>query len=276
MILSPPARTIAALGALLERETGQRLTESRRWRIETSLRPLMRDEGLATLDALVDAIGRDASGRLRDATIDAMLNHESLFFRDPGVFHSIEHRLLPELHARKTDRTLRIWSAGCSIGQEAYSIAMILKRMGSLWDGWRVSILATDVSPLAIAKARGGLFAQMDMQRGLPINELLRWFVPDGTDWRIHDDLRALVRFQTDNLLDPRHATGPFDLILCRNVLLYFPEAQRRQGWAQLARSARPGGYLILGAGEILGGQQAAFQSCRDMSCVYRAAERPR
>jgi len=273
MMLAPPARAVAALGRLLEQETGQQLAESRRWRIETSLRPLMRDHGIATLDGLLDAIEHDPTGMLRTATLDAMLNHESFFFRDIAVFRAIETRVLPHLHASAPERQLRIWSAGCSTGQEAYSIAMILKRMGAMWDGWRISILATDVSPIAIDKARTGIFPQMDMQRGLPINELLRWFTPHGRDWRISDELRQMIGFRADNLLAPQNVSGPFDLVLCRNVLFYFPEAQRRQAELELARRTRAGGFLLLGAGEMLGSRQAGFVSCRDMSCIYAATD---
>lgn len=271
MMLAPPARAVAMLGRLLEQETGQQLSESRRWRIETSLRPLMRECGLASLDALAEAIACDASGALRAAAVDAMLNHESFFFRDLAVFRMLEQHVLPRLHAGGGDRTLRIWSAGCAGGQEAYSIAMILKRMGALWEGWRIAIVATDVSPLAIERARAGLFSQMDMQRGLPINELLRWFEPEGKDWRVSAELRRMIDFQADHLLAPRAVSGAFDLILCRNVLLYFSEAQRAQVARELARRARAGAFLVLGAGETLVGQQAGFASCRDMSCIYTA-----
>jgi len=272
MMLAPPARAVGMLSHLLEQETGQQLSESRRWRIETSLRPLMRECGLASLDALAEAIAGDASGALRATAVDAMLNHESFFFRDLAVFRMLERRVLPHLHAGgAADRTLRIWSAGCAGGQEAYSIAMILKRMGALWEGWRIAILATDVSPLAIERARAGLFSQMDMQRGLPINELLRWFEPEGRDWRVREPLRRMIDFQADHLLAPRAVTGAFDLILCRNVLLYFSEAQRAQAARELARRARPGAFLVLGAGETLVGQQGGFASCRDMSCIYTA-----
>ncbi len=147
-------------------------------------------------------LGRAPAGPLFDQTIDLMLNHESSFFRDLTVFQSLETAILPEIRERNaSERRLRIWCAGCSTGKEAYSIAMALKHMGSLWDGWRISILGTDVSPIAIEEAKRGRYSQMEMQRGLAINDLLRWFTPAGEHWQIKDEIREMVHFQTDNLL---------------------------------------------------------------------------
>jgi len=274
MMMPPPGRAIHRLGELLSHHTGQALSESRRWRIETSLRPLMRERNLPSLDALVEALDRDTGGALLAQTIDAMLNHESSFFRDAAVFQAIEQKVLPALRAQSSEKVLRIWCAGCSTGQEAYSLAMLIKRMAPAWDGWRISIHATDVSPLAIERARSGRFAQIDMQRGLPINDLLRWFRPVGDDWQIADEIREMVRFQIDNLLEPRKLSGPYDLILCRNVLFYFPEDKRRAACDQIARYARQGSHLVLGAGEMLTGGNNPFSNCRALSCVY-IAEQP-
>ena len=274
MMMAPPSRAIQRLGDLLAHHTGQTLSESRRWRIETSLRPLMRERGLVSLDGLVAAIERDPGGTLMTETIDAMLNHESSFYRDFAVFKAIEQTALPSLQAQARDKTLRIWCAGCSTGQEAYSLAMMLKRMKPAWDGWRVTIVATDVSELAIEKARRGRYPQMDMQRGLQINDLLRWFRPAGDDWQIADEIRDMISFQTDNVLEPRKVSGVFDLILCRNMLFYFPEDMRRKACDTLARHARPGTYLVLGAGEMLAGGNSPFANCRELSCIY-VADKP-
>jgi len=269
MIVGGQLRAAEALARLLEKHTGQQLTESRRWRIETSLRPLLRDHGFASLDMLVAALGRNPSGPLLDQTIDLMLNHESSFFRDLAVFQSLENHILPALHDRNGEKRLRIWCAGCSTGKEAYSVAMMLKRMGALWDGWRISILATDVSAVAIETAKRGRYTQMEMQRGLGINDLLRWFSPVGSDWQIGDELRDMVSFHTDNLLEPRIVSGDFDLILCRNVLFYFPDDKRQRAYDQIGRHARCGTYLVLGAGETMVGQGSCFTACRDHRCIY-------
>ncbi|MBO9574311.1 MAG: protein-glutamate O-methyltransferase CheR [Sphingobium sp.] len=262
-------RAVDTLARLLEKHTGQQLTEARRWRVETSLRPLLRTNGLHSMDELVHVLGRAPSGPLFEQVIDLMLNHESSFFRDLNVFQSLEEAILPKIREAATEKRLRIWCAGCSTGKEAYSVAMALKHMGDVWDGWRISILGTDVSPLAIEEARRGRYTQMEMQRGLGINDLLRWFTPDGDHWQIRDEIREMVSFHADNLLSPRAVSGEFDLILCRNVLFYFPEDKRRLATAEITRHAHAGTYLVLGAGETMVGQGSCFTPCRDHRCVY-------
>jgi chemotaxis protein methyltransferase CheR len=268
------SRAVDTLARLLEKHTGQSLSEARRWRVETSLRPLLRNHGLRSLDDLVGELGRAPAGPLFDQTIDLMLNHESSFFRDLAVFQSIETAILPEIHARNSaEKRLRIWCAGCASGKEAYSIAMTLKHMGDAWDGWRISILGTDVSPIAIEEAKRGRYAQMEMQRGLAINDLLRWFTPAGEHWQIRDEIRDMVTFQTDNLLVPRAVSGEFDLILCRNVLFYFQDEKRHAAFTQLIRHARRHSYLILGAGETLVGHETCFTPCPKHGCIYERSE---
>jgi chemotaxis protein methyltransferase CheR len=268
-------RAVDTLARLLEEHTGQHLSEARRWRVETSLRPLLRTHGLASIDALVQILGRKPGGTLFNQTLDLMLNHESSFFRDLNVFQSLENAILPQLHANATDKRLRIWCAGCSTGKEVYSLAIMLRNMGELWDGWRISIIGTDISPIAIEEARQGRYSQMQMQRGLGVNDLLRWFVPCGDQWQVKDEIRELVSFHTDNLLEPRAVSGEYDLILCRNVLFYFPEEKRKIASAHLATYARNGSYLVLGAGETLVGHDSCFSPCRDHRCIY-VAKMPR
>lgn len=259
------------LADLLSAETGQTLSEARRWRVEILLRPILRDFGCSTLNDLLGAIERDPDGLLKSATIDAMLNHESSFFRDLSVFQTIENVIFPQLVEQASEPTLRIWSVGCSTGQEAYSLAMMAKRSPVL-EGWRVSILATDVSALAIEKAKRGRFSQMDMQRGLPINDLLRWFEPVGAEWSIAAEIRKMITFRTDNVLRADRVAGPFDLILCRNVLFYFPKDLRLEACQQIASRARSGAVLVLGAGEMLPAG-AGFSTCRDTSGIYIRSE---
>lgn len=269
-MMSGPSRAVDRLGLILSQNTGQALTESRRWRIESSLRALLRERSLCSLDALVSEIERDPRGPLMAMTLDAMLNHESSFFRDIAVFEALEQHVLPRIRENAArEKTIRIWCAGASTGQEAYSLAMLFKRMGPAWDGWRIFIQATDVSAVAIEKAQRGRFSQMDMQRGLPINDLLRWFTPAGDEWQLADEIRDMVTFNTDNLLEPRRVSGMFDLIFCRNVLFYFPTDKKQQACAQIARFSRPGTYLVLGAGEMLTGLESRFVNCLEASCVY-------
>lgn len=274
MTATTEAGAINKLADLLNSETGQTLSEARRWRIDTLLRPILRDWGCKSLDDLLCAIEREPNGPVKAATIDAMLNHESSFFRDISVFQTLENVIIPRLVEQASEQALRIWSVGCSTGQEAYSLAMMVKR-SPLLEGWRLSIQATDVSALAIEKAKQGRFSQMDVQRGLPINELLRWFVPVGSEWRVVDELREMITFRADNVLRPDRVTGPFDLILCRNVLFYFPKHHRLEACEQIASKARSGAVLVLGAGEMLPGD-TSFAACRATSGIYIKQERGR
>lgn len=267
--------TIRAVADFFEKRTGQHLGESRLWRIETSLRDVMRSFDLPDLPALLSALERDRNGAVADATIHSITNHESSFFRDLKVFDVLEKQILPHLNATLPERLLRIWCAGCSTGQEVYSLAILLKRQEAMWKDWRVSIMGTDVSPFSIARAHSGVFRQMDVQRGLPIADLLRWFEPADDQWRITQDLRTATSFKVDNLLDPRAVSGKFDLILCRNVLLYFTPELRAHALDRIARFARPDTMLILGAGETTIGASAMFIPSIDFKGAYQPAPLP-
>ncbi|AUW59143.1 protein-glutamate O-methyltransferase [Sphingobium sp. SCG-1] len=257
------------LASLLESRTGQILSENRMWRIETALKPVLRANGLEDLEALVRRLLSSAERQLSDDVVNALLNNESSFFRDLQMFQMINREILPHIRANRSDKVVRIWCAGCSTGQEAYSLALQFRKDAETWKGWRISILATDISTSAITRAQSGIFSQIDVQRGLPINDLLTWFEPAGDDWKINEDLRRMVDFRTDNLLDPRIPGGHFDLILCRNVLLYFSLEMRRKVFDQLARYSRPGTFLLLGAGETVIGQTDEFVSSRDFRGSY-------
>lgn len=247
------------LSGLLEARTGQILSEGRAWRMETALRPVLRDHGLADTDALASRLLSRTDGALERSVIDALLNNESSFFRDFQLFDMINRQILPHIHADRTDRTIRIWSAGCSTGQEAYSLAIQLRNDWQRWNGWRIEILATDVSSAAIEQAQAGVFSQMDVQRGLSVGDLIKWFEPHGDDWRASPELRRMIDFRQDNLFDPSAATGQYDLLLCRNVLLYFTAERRQVVLRLLARHSHERSILLLGAGETVIGQGDDF-----------------
>ena len=252
---------IRILAQLLETRTGQQLAPGRHWLLGTALKALMRERGIATLDGLVAAIVSGREPELSDAVVDALLNKETFFFRDRGTFDSLLGGALPRLvAARESEKRLRIWCAGCSTGQEAYSIAIALAEQQQRLKDWRIDILATDVSPAAVARAREGTYSQFEVQRGLPVVQMIRWFEEAGGQrWRIADRIRTAVRFQVHNLLSPPPGLPGWDIILCRNVLLYFPEARRRAVFATLADAAAPDACLMLGAGETIIGQTDAF-----------------
>ena len=261
------------LAGLLEARTGQQLTMSRRWRIETALSALLRERGIPTLDELITILVMGREPSLATQVVEALLNNETYFFRDRTPFDLLAKAALPKLmQRRQSTKRLRIWSAGCSTGQEAYSLAMMFADSPAKWDGWTIDITATDVSEAAIARARAGFYTQFEIQRGLPVSAMLRWFDQVGEDWRVRRPLARYLRFRQHNLLTPQ--TGMFDLILCRNVLLYFSPETRRQAFERLAAALVADGYLMLGAGETVIGQTDAFISAPELRGLYRRAVR--
>jgi len=256
------------LSALLEARTGQQLSFSRSWRIEASLKPLMRELGIDTLDALVRQLTSGTNKELTARTVDALLNNESSFFRDTAVFETLDREVLERLRtSRRATRRLRIWSAACSTGQEAYSLAMLFRDAGSRWAGWTIELHATDVSTSAVARARQGRYSQFEIQRGLPVRTMLRWFEQIGEEWQVDAALRRDVRFATHNLLEP--VPGCYDLILCRNVLMYFALPQRTAVLERLSDALGPDGLLVLGAGETVIGQTDRFATDASFRGIY-------
>ncbi|MBO9375978.1 protein-glutamate O-methyltransferase CheR [Sphingomonas histidinilytica] len=271
MEVSP--RAAMAIARLFEQATGQTLSQDRFWRIGTTLMPFCRARGIDSFDQLALTLERSADRELSLDMIDALLNNETSFFRDAGVFAQIGQALLPRLAAaRQRERRLRIWSAACSTGQEAYSLAMLFAEQGDRWAGWRIDIVGSDISRSAVEQARSGLYTQFEVQRGLPIRQLIAWFDPVlDQGWRVKPQLAAYVAFQRHNLLGPPPAGGRFDLILCRNALLYFSPERRHQMLEGLALAIAPDGGLLLGAGETVQGS-ARFVADAELPMVYRPA----
>ncbi len=259
------------LAGLLEVRTGQQLTMSRRWRIETALKSLMRERGIDSLDRLIATLVAGNQPSLSDQVVEALLNNETYFFRDRAPFEQLLNAVLPRLQRiRQKDKMLSIWCAGCSTGQEVYSLAMSFAEDRTRWDGWRIDLLGTDVSRSAIDQARDGLYSQFEVQRGLQVTQMMRWFAEEeGYNWRVSPQLRDAVRFQVHSLVEPPPSPGRFDLILCRNVLLYFSPETRRTVFVRLAEASRPHTVLMLGAGETVIGHSGDFVSDPDQRGLY-------
>ena len=265
------ASTLSLLGKMLESRTGQQLAVGRQWRVESVLRPVARSLGLSTVDALASRIRNCNDQVLEARVVEALLNNETSFFRDPSVLNVLTGPALDHMRAaRQRTRKLRLWSAGCSTGQEAYSLAIMLSETPARWNGWSISIAATDISAAAIARAKAGRYSQFEVQRGLPVRSMLKWFEQDGDEWIVDDGLRRMVRFAQHNLLNP--APGEFDIILCRNVLMYFAAPIRRAVFERLREALAPGGLLLLGAGETAGGQTKAFALHSELRGLYEHA----
>jgi len=241
------------LAGLLEARTGQQLTMNRRWRIETALSALLRERGIATLDELITILVMGREPGLSQQVVEALLNNETYFFRDRTPFDTLARHAIPELaKMRDKSRRIRIWSAGCSTGQEVYSIAMLFAEEPEKWHGWTIDILGSDVSTACIDRARSGVYSQFEVQRGLGINQMIRWFEETGDGWRAIEPLRKPVRFQVHNLLEPAPHPGGFDVVLCRNVLLYLNPEKKALAFERLAGSMAEDGWLMLGAGETV------------------------
>ena len=262
------------LAGLLEARTGQQLTMSRRWRIETALSSLLRTRGIATLDELITILVMGREPALANLVVEALLNNETYFFRDRQPFDLLSNTFLPALTKLRGDKKhLKIWSAGCSTGQEPYSLAMLFAEEAPKWHGWTIDILGTDVSGAMVDRARAGVYTQFEVQRGLGITQMIRWFSESDEGWRAAEALRRQVRFQVHNILETPPHPGQFDIILCRNVLLYLSPEKRTAAFERLASAVAPDGALMLGAGETVIGQTTRFAADRETRGLYRLVE---
>ena len=265
------------LAGLLEAKTGQQLTMSRRWRIETALSTLLRERGIGTLDELITILVMGKEPGLSSQVVEALLNNETYFFRDRTPFDTLARHALPELAVKRAGKKrLRIWSAGCSTGQEVYSLSMLFAEEPQKWQGWTIDILGTDVSSCVIDRARTGVYSQFEVQRGLAITQTVRWFEEASEGWRIAESLRRNVRFQTHNLLEAPPSPGSFDIVLCRNVLLYLCSEKKALAFDRLASAMAPDGYFMLGAGETVIGQTQKLSSDAKARGLYRLDNRDR
>jgi len=259
------------LAGLLEARTGQQLTMSRRWRIETALSSLLRERGIATLDELITILVMGKEPSLSQQVVEALLNNETYFFRDRGPFDVLQRHALPELAKRReSSKRLRIWSAGCSTGQEVYSLAMLFAEAPEQWRGWTIDILGTDVSNSCVDRARGGVFSQFEIQRGLGINQMIKWFEEVADGWRAVEPLRKPVRFQVHNILEPAPHPGDFDVVLCRNVLLYLSPEKKALAFERIAGAMAQDGWLMLGAGETVIGNTNKLGADANVRGLYR------
>lgn len=259
---------------LLAEHTGQHLTESRRWRVSTALAGIFREHGISNVDQLVCLLEGQKSSSERKAlsqqVVEALLNNETYFFRDKPTFDQLPGIILPDLARKRADiRRISIWCAGCSTGQEVQSIAMAFADSPERWHGWTIDILGTDVSARAIKAARSGVYSQFEVQRGLGVIEMLRHFDETSEGWQVKDDTRKVTRFQQHNVLQEPPARQRFDLILCRNVLLYFDQPTRERAFKRLASALNDDGFLMLGAGETVVGQTDAFVPSHDRPSLY-------
>jgi chemotaxis protein methyltransferase CheR len=258
------------LRKLLRERSGLVLSADKKYLVESRLLPVARRAGLADLAGLVQRLRSPNSEPLAAQVVEAMTTNESFFFRDKIPFEHFRDTIMPELiAARASRRRIRIWCAAASTGQEPYSLAMSLKEMGDRISGWRIEIIATDISNEVLEKARAGIYNQFEVQRGLPITLLLKYFTQIGDNWQIAASIRAMVQFRPLNLIGDFNHLGVFDVVFCRNVLLYFDRQTKNRVLDRLARVTERDGYLVLGAAETVVGLTDCFKPIPESRGLY-------
>ena len=254
----------------LKARSGLVLSADKQYLVESRLLPVARKAGLANLGELVTALKLAQDPALMTAIVEAMTTNESFFFRDKMPFEHFRLTIMPALlAARRHTRTIRIWCAAAATGQEPYSLAMCLKEIEAEIAGWRIELLATDLSGEVLEKARAGLYTQFEVQRGLPIQLLIKHFSQTGDLWQIAANIRAMVRYRQLNLLADFTQVGTFDLVFCRNVLIYFDQETKTDVLNRLARVTAGDGYLVLGAAETVVGLTDRFKMVTDKRGLY-------
>jgi chemotaxis protein methyltransferase CheR len=256
------------LRKILKERSGLDLSADKQYLVESRLIPLARRVGLPGIAELVQKI-KAGNEALTSDVVEAMTTNETFFFRDKIPFDHLREAILPALvKARASRRALRIWCAASSTGQEPYSIAMCVKEFAAL-AGWRVEIVATDLSQAVLEKSKAGIFSQFEVQRGLPIQMLVKYFTQTGELWQLKADIRAMVQHRQLNLLQDFSHLGTFDVVFCRNVLIYFDQDAKVGIFDRLARMLEPDGVLALGAAESVVGISDAFKPYPERRGLY-------
>lgn len=235
------------VSGMLKQRSGLVLGPDKLYLLESRLTPLARRRGLASVDELIAALKKGGAEQLKREVTEAMTTNETSFFRDLKPFEQFRDFILPEMMQRRASKKiLRIWSAAASTGQEAYTLAIIVREMEAKLRGWRIEILATDLAGEVLEKAKAGIYSQFEVQRGMPIQLLVKYFEQHGEMWHIDSSLKAMVKFRQHNLLDRPTGFGTFDVVFCRNVLIYFDQETKRQVFEHLYEVTAEDGYLCL------------------------------
>ena len=261
---------------LLKEKSGLALTADKSYLLESRLTPVAKEFNYDSIDAMGDALMAFPDPKMLEAIIDAMTTNETFFFRDNTPFDNFKECVLPYMKEHRANlRKMRIWCAAASSGQEPYSLAMILKEQAADFATWMLDIVGTDISADILDQARKGLYSQFEVQRGLPIQLLMSYFTQTDDGWQISDDIKSMVKYELFNLLDDPARHGIFDVIFCRNVLIYFDEATKTEVFAKLAKQLAPDGFLFLGGAETIIGLTEEFKPMPGRRGVYVKADSP-
>ena len=258
------------LRKLLKERSGLTLSADKQYLVESRLLPVARKAGADGLGGLVQQLKAPGAEPLIVQVVEAMTTNESFFFRDKIPFEHFRNVIMPAmLAARAPQRQIRIWCAAASTGQEPYSLAICLKEMASQVAGWRIEILGTDLSTEVLEKAKSGIYSQFEVQRGLPIQMLVKYFAQVGELWQVTPEVRAMVQYKSLNLLHNFSQLGMFDVVFCRNVLIYFDQETKIDVFERLGKVLQPDGYLVLGAAETVVGLTDTFRPLTEQRGLY-------
>lgn len=259
------------LADLLKKRSGLALGEDKAYLIESRLTPIARAQGVHDIAQLCTLLRTKPTEDLLVEITEAMTTNESSFFRDIKPYETLRSMIFPMIMSKNTSKTMRIWSAACSTGQEPYTIAMCINEDSLKMPGWTFDIIGTDLALKVVEKAKTGIYSQFEAQRGLPIQMLVKYFtsLPD-TSWQLKDNIRSMVQFKTANLLEEYGMLGKFDIIFCRNVLIYFDDATKAQITEKMARALPPHGILIIGSTESLVDPTGKFEALDGFRGAYK------
>ncbi|MGX1097288.1 chemotaxis protein methyltransferase CheR [Amorphus sp. MBR-141] len=259
------------LQRFLKSRSGLSLSAEKHYLLESRLMPVARSVGCGSLSELAQLLRRPGQDAAGERVVDAMTTNESLFFRDKHPFEAFTGRMLPYLLSKRSmHQPIRIWCAAASSGQEPYSLAMLLQENAALVAGRRFEIIGTDISSDILDRARKGIYSQFEVQRGLPVHYLVRYFSKVGDDWQVSEKIRNAVTFRKMNLLDPFAGMGPFDIVFCRNVLIYFDNERKVDVLQRLAKVMHTDSFLVLGGAESVIGLTDTFELEGTHRCLFK------
>lgn len=262
--------TFNTLKDFLFKNSGLTLSQDKTYLLESRLGPVISRNDFGNMDELAIKLKTGANSNLEKEVVEAMTTNETSFFRDQKPFTLFEQHVLPYfLEKNKATRKLRIWCAACSSGQEPYTLVMLMKEMGAKLAGWNIEILGTDIDETIIDQARKGEYSQFEVQRGLPINLLMKYFVKEGDVWKISKDITSQVTYKKFNLLDSFMTLGKFDIIFCRNVLIYFERETKSKIFTKFETALNPDGFLFLGGAETVLGITDKFKPYKERGSAY-------
>ncbi len=267
---------IKVISKYIKNVSGIHLDEKKAYLFESRLKNLMAENGCTTFMDLYNKARVDAKKIIEKKIIDAITTNETLFFRDASPFELLQHKILPELIDSRSEQTssllpipLKIWSAACSTGQEIYSISIVLKELLPDRKKYNIQLLGTDISDAAIAQASYGAYNKFEIERGLTLDKLQKYFTANGETWKIKDEIRATAQFKKLNLMLPFSGLGKFDIVFCRNVAIYFTLDDRKKLFEKIANTLSPDGYLIIGSTESLTGICPRFEPKRHLKSIF-------